>query len=528
MRIKKLVIYTGVAAILIAAATLGAMRLLYARDTNFARPPAEAPTSLVIENITVIDVVGSRQIPNQSVFVSDGRIEEIQPSMGANVQPQYFRIDGSEKYLIPGIWDMHVHLGPSRARVAHSMPLLIANGVTSVRDMMSDCRPRCSSDDLQLDQLHELARDIEAGSILGPRIRSLSSFLVHGPTNRGEMPIDWPEFATPGISADGRKLVRYLADLNVSFIKTYNSIPRDAYFGLMMEAGRLGMTVGGHVPRSISVGEAAAAGHRSVEHARALVYSCSRYGKDYRAQMEMAAAGQLEGRAVDDSLTRLTNTIATQEPGLCDAAISSMVEHGTYYVPTHVTRRMDAFANDPEYRDDPNLTYVPTSQLRYQWLPDIDSYATKPVEFQSRYMDFYRLGLELTGRAHRAGVKVLLGTDANDTYITPGFSAHSEMYELHAAGLSEMDVLRAATIIPAEYSGMAHLTGSIDVGKAADMVVLGANPLQDINHTRHIDGLIFDGRYYSRDELDEWLYDAQRRAHSMSSYWPVFLSLLGQ
>lgn len=190
-----------------------------------------------------------------------------------------------------------------------------------------------------------------------------------------------------------------------------------------------------------------------------------------------------------------------------------MKENGTWYVPTHLTRRVDAFGDDPLILDDPILKYL-HPLMKWQWLEDVNKTIDEDPSPEGRqtYKDFYEKGLELTGQAHRAGVKVLVGTD----YIVAGITVHNELEQLVLAGLSPLDALRAATIFPAEYFGLQDDYGQVKNGMNADIVLLNANPLENIKNSLAIDTVIFNGNYYDRNALDELEGLVVKRARSWS------------
>jgi len=205
------------------------------------------------------------------------------------------------------------------------------------------------------------------------------------------------------------------------------------------------------------------------------------------------------------------------EASQCDELFAAMRDNGTWLVPTHITRKMDAFADDRGYRDDPRLRYIHPFQ-RMVWSKDANGMVANDPSPEGRkaYMNFYEKGLELTGAAHRAGVPLLAGTDANDTYAFPGSGLHDELEELVKAGLTPSEALVAATVSPARYFGVEGEYGSIAEGKAADMVLLRENPLTDIRNTRSIEAVVLGGRLYRREDLDALLTDVEASVESLT------------
>jgi imidazolonepropionase-like amidohydrolase len=180
-----------------------------------------------------------------------------------------------------------------------------------------------------------------------------------------------------------------------------------------------------------------------------------------------------------------------------------------------VTREMEAMAGDAAYRADPNRKYV-LPERQKKWEADLnDTAALPPAEIEA-LNKFFRHGLAVTGIAHRAGIPVMAGTDANDTMIVPGFSMHRELGLLHQAGLAPMDVLRSATTIPAAYLRRSDLYGGISRGKEADVVLLNSNPMNSIRNTTDVFAVVANGRHYDRTTLDALLAEVERMARKPS------------
>jgi imidazolonepropionase-like amidohydrolase len=467
----------------------------------------DAPSAdLAIRNVTVIDPETRSVSPRTDVLVTGGRIVAVRPAAARSL-PAARVIDGTGRYLIPGLNDMHFHLFlPEPAQVP--LNLLLANGVTGIREMSSDCWAAAGARKGCIADYRALQARIDRGEVAGPALLALTSTMVMGPT-RLKLPPAAPAVLTPVTAEDGRAVVRLIAARGVDLLKTHDSIPAPAFAGMMEEARRLRLAVGGHIPFAAGSLGAARAGYRSIEHARDLLYDCSRFGRDYR-EREEAFAEQVAGAKRPTNLERLTRTVPEFDPRLCEAILRALAATGTYYVPTHVTREMEARAAEPAYRQDPSRRYILADRNR-RWEADLTETAASPAAERAALRDFFEHGLRLTGLAHRAGVPIMAGTDASDTMIVPGFSLHRELGLLSRAGLPNWDVLRSATTVPARYFGRADL-GGVAVGKRADLVLLRANPLVDIRNSAAIETVIANGRAYDRAALDRLLGDAEALA----------------
>jgi hypothetical protein len=462
---------------------------------------------LSITNVHVVDVVRGRILPQQTVLISGNRIRQVDNAPHVSVPAGARVIDGAGKYLMPGLLDMHAHLHLSGRPTEIDMPLFIANGVTGVRVMsaefmIADC---LNPSDECLEAHRDWQRGIEAGRLLGPRLLALGSWAVGGDE---EVTRSMPAFFSAATAADGRELARYFKNRGVDFIKVYSDIPREGYLGLAEEARKVALPFAGHQPTALSAIEISNAGQASVEHAVLFLRECFPGADSVRRGLLRLSATDLRRRRVDE-----------YDPQICAPIFDTFKRNSTWYVPTHLTRKMDAFADDSTYRNDPRLRYVPRVQ-RMRWHDDANGMVRSDTSRAGRrsFMDFYRKGLELTGQAFRAGVPIMLGTDAGDTYVIPGFSVHDELEELVLAGLTPAEALKAATYRGAEYLGRTQELGSVEQGRLADLVLLDGNPLQRIGETRRIHAVIFNGLLLERARLDTLLARVETVAESHPSY----------
>ena len=498
----------------------GLLALISAEYVAAPRPAAEAPqviaVALAIENVTVIDTtaraVDQARRPRQTVLIEQGRITRVGPAGKLALPENAQRIDGAGKFLIPGLWDMHAHLNRDRwTQVRVMLPLLIANGVTGLRDCLGDCWEPCPTGRQTLSRMRRLQQRIEEGKTLGPRIVALSSPIVSGPLNnpsRGDKSA-WPDFYQPTNAEQARKVVFYLKTREVDFIKIYNSLPREAFFALMKEAKRVGLDVSGHLPWSVSPSEASNAGVRTIEHARWPAMACTPIYDEFRAAFAKYAALEVDEFPAAIFKRYRDSIIPEFDAERCRQIMRTLVKNDTYLTPTHVTREMDARASDPQYRADPRRRFIPAPRLR-GWDRDLKATADGPPELIKYYREFFELCLRVTGMAHKAGVKIMVGTDTLDTHCFPGFSLHDELEHLVRAGLTPLDALRAATIVPAEFMSRTDQFGSVAANRHADLILLTADPLDDIANTRKIDRVFFNGVMLDRAKLDSMIEGVEK------------------
>ncbi|AVX04733.1 dihydroorotase [Maritalea myrionectae] len=458
------------------------------------------PFDVLFDDVTIVDPETEQVLPTRDVYIRDGRIAEI-VSGDTPEKTAAKVISGKGKYLMPGLMDMHVHLS-IKPVLESSQQLLLANGVTSVRDMAGDCWPGGPEVFLCVDDLRAAHDSNLRGESFGPRIVEISSAPVMSDKSP-RMPEKSMEEFVPFTEDHARKVIDFLAEREVDLIKMYHPTTLEAATGFFEQAKAKGLPVGGHVPLTMDIADAAKMGIKSVEHARDLVWDCSLWGVAYKERFIKLTQGDKSVEYPTDQMT-LEQSLATANEERCETTINAMVEHNVYYVPTHITREFDVRVTDPSFFEMNALKYIGEMQWG-EWKRDIDNMAGEPEEIRKHYPAFFERGLALTELAHSRGVDIMLGTDANDSMVVPGFSAHHEMSLLVRAGLSPMDVLRSATTIPAQYLGRTDDFGGVAEGKFADLVLLDANPVENIANTNTISGVMLAGTWHDRASLDERL-----------------------
>lgn len=461
--------------------------------------PERQPTAVrtegpwAITNVAIIDVQSGTVAHEQTLLIEEGRIVRIGGVGAVKLAPGIRIVEGEGKFLLPALWDMHTHVLAISPLL--DLPLYIAYGVTNVRDMQGCPKPDDPFVSCPEDKRRWTAEAVD-GERVGPRILGSTSWMANGPgmvARLGSLP-PFFDTATPD---QARQFVRHFAP-DTDAIKVYDRIPRDAYFALVDEARRSGLDVVGHRPHAVSAIEAATH-QKSIEHARFILHESFAGSAELRTRT---------GRSWREDRRRM---IDEHDPQLANEIFRTMKESGTWYVPTHLTRWSDAYADDSSVRTDPLLRYLHPLVER-QWLEDVDEVIAEGPSPAARetHRQFYRKGLELTGAAHRAGVRVLAGTD----YFVAGADLHRELQQLAAAGLPPDAVLRAATLSPAEYFGLEAQYGTVTEGKRADLLLLNADPLEDVRNTLQIEGVAFNGHFYDRAALDEISALVERRARS--------------
>ena len=451
-----------------------------------------APAPLVLTHVTVINVIGGAPQPDQSVFIEGSRIVAVGPAARTKPPKDSQIIDARGKFLIPGLWDMHVHLAGINADPGWSkqvlLPLLLANGITGVRDMGGD-----------LDALLAWKRDVESGSLLGPHIVASGPWLAgSGKKTSEQFPVANAE--------EARAAVRELKRRGVDFIKIITLPSREAFFAVADEAKKQDISFVGHLPFEIGALEASNAGMRSIEH---LLYSA--FALSYSSKEEDLRKRLVEAEKKGDSATWeeiAHEADATYNAEKASAVWQALKKNGTWVTPTLAS--LDITTHPEDWKaDDPLLEYVPQA-LAKQWRKSFDD-----AEMKKRAAWLGRQAVNdwrLTGEMHKAGVALLAGSDSLDPFVFPGESLHHELAELVRAGFTPGDALRAATRGAAQFLGREAEFGSIEAGKTADLVLLDANPLENIGNTRKISAVIRGGKYLDRAALDKLLAQAKSAA----------------
>ena len=448
--------------------------------------------SLAITHVTLIDATGAAPKPDMTVFIADGTIAAIGPSSSLSIPRKTKTLDATGKFLIPGLVDMHVHLtgaGEPTGSREFILPLLLANGITMVRDMGGN-----------LDSLVTLRHEIEHGQLTAPQI------FFAGPYLDGSPPFFQPSLVVTN-AAEATADVHSLISRGADFIKVQSNLSRDAYFAIAEVCRREHITFAGHVPDRVTAAEASDAGQKSIEHLTGVLRSCSNdepllIRKQFAAAPKRPSIGQSRERA----LAWQRDLLQSYSDKQAAALIAKFMRNQTWQVPTLILLRNDAYPTpETDASRDPRRKYIPLKVLA-NWekgARDRDKGAT-PEEFTLRTR-LMAASLRIVGKMNAAGVPIMAGTDTAAPFVFPGSSLHEELALLVEAGLTPMQALQAATKYPAEFLGKLQSQGTVEQGKVADLVLLDANPVDDIHNTQKILAVILRGKLLDRIFLNELL-----------------------
>ena len=438
----------------------------------------KSPTVIAITHVVVVQGSASGPMVDQTVLIRGNRIAAVGESSATKLPPGVRMVDGHGKFLIPGLWDSHVHL---TAAGESALQLFIANGVTGVRDMVGDPQT-----------LRNWKNRIADGSLVGPRIK-MAGFAIESADWLTVIPkvdqmfkLHLSDAILPGrigvkTTEEAREAVDRIADQAMDFVKFRTMPSRGAFLAMADEAAKRKIWFVGHEPEVVNLAEAASAGQRSIEH---LPFMSMAKDSAEARKATFAAFARL-GTWVDPTLVA-----AVGYRGVPDEAVMSVVD-------------------DKSNAIDPRRKYLSPSLLEF-WRAEI---VIKQVEEPQDWPALLQQGFSDLAEMRKLGVPIVAGTDLGAPLVYPGFSLHEELAMLvEKGGFSPAQAIEDSTLQPAKLLGVEKELGTVQPGKLADLVLLDRDPLLNIANTKAIFAVMADGKFYDRAALDAML---QRVATSM-------------
>jgi len=430
----------------------------------------------VIEHVTVINVVTGAELRDQTVRIDGDHIMSIAPTQESD-SALAGAVDARGAFLIPGLWDMHVHVHDK-----DELPLYVANGVTGIRVMSGD------KDTAGLRK--ELARQSPSPEIY------LASAIVDG------NPPVWPGSIVVKKAADARRAVDEIKASGADFVKVYSRVPRDAFFAIADEAKKQEIPFEGHVPDEITAQEASAAGQRSFEHLMGIAFACSSEQKSL--MIELAHAQMFRQRLAIEA-----EAFRSIDQKKCQELMAELRANDTWQVATLTVLRLWGRLDDSRFLSDSRQEYI-DKKFRDHWS---ERTAFQRQRWGAQEFELAR-GLfaadeRMVGFLFRSGVPMMAGTDAMNPYCFPGFGLHDELALLVESGLTPLAALQSATLNPAKFLGRTEKMGTVEAGKKANLILLGADPLNDIRNTTQIQGVWLEGKYFDKAALAKMLEDVK-------------------
>ncbi|MBU1815649.1 MAG: amidohydrolase family protein [Gammaproteobacteria bacterium] len=451
----------------------------------------------VLRNVTVVDTRTGALTPRMAILIDKGQIRQVLPDTAVRVSGNAQVVDAAGKYVVPGYLDMHTHsVPPAVVQKAPHWPLLLANGVTGIRDM-AGAPPLIAAA-----QQFNSAR--ANGTLDAPEVLQ-----IPGP------PVVGARTAEEGVAA-----VRATKAMGGSFVKVVGASPA-ALTAIVAEARAQGLGVAGHLSPGMGAVDAATIGWTAMEHLGggwSIALDCADDQAAIRADL-LAGKGArmpspfpptyaispfIHGAADAPYVQR---SLDTYNSATCNTVMKTVVQKGTWQVPTMIRLRTMTNSDSTEFRNDPNLKYVdPTMRALWNKLSkDFENLqpASAAATFRSSYASFERTLVQL--RQNGGAKTMLIGSDVGGIWVIPGFSLHQEFREFAKAGFTPLEILQATTLNGARFLGRENTMGTVEAHKNADLVLLDANPLADVGNLSKIAGVVNAGKYFSKSTLDAML-----------------------
>lgn len=437
----------------------GALALLSCGEQH---APKRGPHSVLIERVQVVDVVHGRVLADHQIAIDSGRIVYIgkeAPDPGTYAT----RIDGQGAYAVPGLTEMHAHIPAPPAPVAQieeTLFLYLANGITTIRGMLGH-------------PYHlTLRKKQEVGNLLSPRIFTSS------PSLNGN---------TAPSGAEAARLVRQYASEGYDFLKIHPGIKLDVFDTLVRTAREAGIPFAGHVPVQVGIRHALESGYATIDHVDGYLEGLV---------PESAGVTPEANGFFGYNFTPLADTTRI------DGLVALTREKQVWIVPTQsLFERWFAPTDADSLLAEPEMRYMAAATLQ-NWKNSHLQYLADPAWSPQQWQAFDALRRQLIYRLYKDGHGLLLGSDAPQVFNVPGFSIYHEMDAMGRAGIPPEEVLRMGTLYPARFFGLEAVSGSLEAGKEASLILVGGNPLEDLAALRAVQGVMLRGQWLPRETLD--------------------------
>jgi imidazolonepropionase-like amidohydrolase len=428
----------------------------------------------LITNVNVVDVKTGKILKNKTLAIDNTRISAIYDNeiVGSD---STIVIDGKGKYLIPGLWDMHAHYTWSHADLD---PLLIANGITGVREMWGN-----------MPAYVVIPKKSQQEGFVSPDVYLSGEYIDGNPPafpGPGTIVVTTPDEAVDAVKNQIAK--------NVDFIKVYSMLSEECFLAIAKEAKKRSITFAGHIPNRVSIYTAIEAGMVSSEHLHGFLEGCISQNNTGNPP-----------KSIEEFISRFSEK---RFDSLCTVLANSSM----WLCPTLTVNRASSYLNDSTFINDNRIANLPGYVLE-MWNQKMSPYTKSQIDdFVKSERVQYLFELSLIGKMNEKGVKFIAGTDFPNPFVFPGFSLHDELSLMVKGGMPALNVLRSATINPAIFMNKKADFGSVEAGKLASLILLNKNPLEDIENTKTIETVIVRGKVYSRKALDLMLEQAKSNA----------------
>lgn len=457
--------------------------------------------AICFTNVSTIDAEKGMQ-EGMTVIVQNNRIIKVDKAENFDLAPSNHIIDGTGKYLIPGLWDAHVHFAYIEEMAPSMFDLFLAYGITSVRDTGG-----------KLDFVKAWKDRAEASPQDAPRVK-IAGPLLDGTPNvyDGSIPTRPPLSLGANGVEEAIALVDLFDSVGVDLIKAYEMLTPEQFVAITERAREKGLKVTGHVPLSMDVISASNAGLNSMEHMRNLeMSSASNWEALLETRRKMLFDGKNEVGGVLRSnihAAQRAEAVENYDEKVADGVLAVLAKNKTWQIPTLALST--GMVNRHFAREDwiESFKYLP-DEVAANWLEAIamvnEMTASESQRSHSEWMT------NMIKKVNEFEIDIMAGTDCPIFFLTPGLSLHEELAVLVKAGLTPMEALETATLNPARYFNMEHELGLVKENYIADLLLLDANPLEDIGNTKAINAVVKDGKIRSREDLDQLLMKLKER-----------------
>lgn len=451
--------------------------------------------AICIQNISTIDPNEGLK-KNQTVVIQDGRITKIRNSSEIKLAASNKIIDGTGKFLIPGLWDAHIHFSYLEELAPFMLDMFLAYGITSVRDTGG-----------RIEFVKKWKDQAKKNPNASPRVM-IAGPLLDGKPNvyDGSDPGHPPLSVGLATEKDVSEQIDFLISEGVDLLKAYEMLTPEQFSMVIEKAKSKGLKVTGHVPLSMDVMSASNMGLNSMEHMRNLELSVATNAEELLTQRRelLKNVNEKLGGELRSSIHQAQRETAIKnfDEEKANQVLDILKENQTWQVPTmalNTLRVTKPFKKDPWWN---SFDYLPNT-IKNNWVETIEMMMGSDVsKFQTDHADWMMMMIK---KVHEKGIGIMAGTDTPIGFLTPGYSLHEELNVLHQAGIPPLEVLKSATWNPARYFNMDCELGSIKETMIADLLILDANPLEDINNTQKINSVIKNGTLHDREALDQIL-----------------------
>lgn len=441
--------------------------------TYLTAQKTESAKVIAFVNVNVLPMNGDGLMPNQTVLVKNGKIQKVGPVTKVRVPKTAMQIDGEGKFLMPGLAEMHAHIPTPRdgddTRVKEVLFLYLSQGVTTIRGMLGD-------------PYHlGLRKQAAAGTVLSPRIYTSS------PSVNGN--------SVQTVEEARAKITQYKTD-GYDFLKIHPGLSMEVFNAVAATADKVGIPFAGHVPLQVGIERAIDAGYASIDHLDGFLEGLVSESADVK--MDQNGFFGYNFTEVAD-VSKLSKLVARAKA------------KGVWFVPTQTLMTRWFSPTKPEViGNEPEMQYMPSATL-YQWRLNKNRMLDNASYDVKRWEAFVALRQKIMRNLHRSGAGLLLGSDAPQVYNVPGFSIHHELQDMVDAGIPPLAVLQSGTANPAKFFRQEGEYGTVVKGAAADLILLEANPIQDISNARRQVGVMTAGRWMTKASIDARLAEIASR-----------------